>query len=125
MHKYKLLILFSYCIIINYFGETISSLPQLLSPFVYFGFGSIFYQLLGVLLLFSFLYLLLTSLVFPYKNEYKLLYGVIVIFIVSLIPSFLTLKKYPQVAFWKFLFTSSIFLISCVFTVLKMRKINS
>lgn len=124
MLKLKLLLLLSYSIILNRFGETMNSLPQLFAPVVYFGFGNILYQILAVILVASFIYLAISQLISPYKNGYNFVYGIIVVFIISLIPSFLNLGNYPNDALLKFAISVSIFFIMTVYVFIKMRQIK-
>ncbi len=124
MLKLKLLLLLSYSIILNRFGETMNSLPQLFAPVVYFGFGNILYQILAVILVATFIYLAISQLISPYKNGYNFVYGIIVVFIISLIPSFLNLGIYPREALLKFLVTVSIFFITTIYVFIKMRQIK-
>lgn len=63
MLKLKLLLLLSYSIILNHFGETMNSLPQLFAPFIYLGFGSILCKILAVLLIASSIYLAISQLI--------------------------------------------------------------
>ena len=124
MLKLKLLLLLSYSIILNHFGETMNSLPQLFAPFIYLGFGSILYKILAVLLFTSFIYLAISQLISPYKNGSRIFYGIIVLYIISLIPSFLNLGNYPNDALLKFTISVSIFFIMTVYVFIKMRQIK-
>jgi hypothetical protein len=101
-----------------------NSLPQLFAPFIYFGFGSIFYQILAILLISSFIYLVISQLISPYKNGYGIVYGIIALFIISLIPSFFNLGNYPNDALLKFVISVSIFFIMTVYVFIKMRQIK-
>jgi hypothetical protein len=101
-----------------------NSLPQLFAPVVYFGFGNILYQILAVILVATFIYLAISQLISPYKNGYNFVYGIIVVFIISLIPSFLNLGIYPREALLKFLVTVSIFFITTIYVFIKMRQIK-
>lgn len=124
MLKLKLHLLLSYSIILNHFGETMNSLPQLFAPVIYLGFGNILYQILAVILVASFIYLAISQLISPYKNGYSIVYGIIVLFIISLIPSFLNLGNYPNDALLKFAISVSIFFIMTVYVFIKMRQIK-
>lgn len=101
-----------------------NSLPQLFSPVIYFGFGNILYQILAVLLFTSFIYLAVSQLMSPYKNGFNIVYGIIILFIISLIPSFLNLVNYPNDALLKFVISVSIFFITTIYVFIKMRQIK-
>jgi hypothetical protein len=124
MLKLKLLLLLSYSIILNHFGETMNSLPQLFAPIIYLGFGNILYQILAVLLIASSIYLAISQLIYPYKNGLSIVYGSMILFIISLIPSFLNLGNYPNDALLKFTISVSIFFIMTVYVFIKMRQIK-
>ncbi len=124
MLKLKLLLLLSYSIILNHFGETMNSLPQLFAPIIYLGFGNILYQILAVLLIASSIYLAISQLIYPYKNGLSIVYGSMILFIISLIPSFLNLGNYPNDALLKFAISVSIFFIMTVHVFMKMRRMK-
>ena len=102
-----------------------NSLPQLFAPVIFLGFGNMLYQLLAVLLFSSFIYLTISQLISPYKNGYNFVYGIIIVFIISLIPSFLNIGIYPKEALLKFLITVSIFFITTIYVFIKMRQIKT
>lgn len=101
-----------------------NSLPQLFAPIIYLGFGNILYQILAVLLIASSIYLAISQLIYPYKNGLSIVYGSMILFIISLIPSFLNLGNYPNDALLKFTISVSIFFIMTVYVFIKMRQIK-
>ena len=80
----------------NYFGETVRSSPQLFTPIIYIGFGSLFYNLMGILIIISFIYLIFSSLLLPYNKDKTLLYVIACFFLLTLVPSFIQINSFPK-----------------------------
>lgn len=125
MLKSKLLLLLSYGIILNYFGETLHSLPQFFAPILYLGFGSFWYQLEAILLIICFLYLGLSSLLFPY-NEGKGWLLIILIFIsATLLIPILDFTSFPKTAQWKFGISLMIYAFSLIHIIKNLKLFES
>jgi hypothetical protein len=123
MLKNKLLILFSYSIIINYFGEGFATIPQLCAPIIYIGFGGSLWSLItGVLLILVFLYLLFSSFIFPYHQHKNLLLGITSFLHISLIPSLLNINQFPNSSKISFLITYILFIATSIYVFLKTKS---
>lgn len=126
MLKHKLIIIFSYSIIINYFGEGFEKIPQLFAPIIYIGFGRSLWSLLnGVLLILVFLYLMFSSFLFPYYQHKNLLLGITSFLHVSLIPSLLSINQFPNSSKIYFMITYILFIISSVYVFLKTKSLQT
>jgi hypothetical protein len=126
MLKHKLLILLSYSIIINYFGEGFEKIPQLFAPIIYIGFGGSLWSLLnGVLLILVFLYLMFSSFLFPYHQHKNLLLGIFAFLHVSLIPSLLNINQFPNSSKISFVITYVLFISASVYVFLKTKSLQT
>lgn len=125
MLKQKLILFITYGIILNYFGDSLKTLPQLFTPLLYLGFGSLLYQIEAILIFLSFLYLGLSSLLYPYKEDRILLKIIAVFFLITLLPSFIQINTFPSSAIIKFLFSCIPFFIVLIFLVKGMVKTDN
>jgi hypothetical protein len=123
MLKNKLIILFSYCIILNYFGDALGSNLQLFAPLLWLGFGSLFQQFIAVLILICYFYLAFSSFLYPYNNRKLGIYMAISVFCMSLIPTIIQINKNPTNTALKFFITLVIFILTTIY-VLKISQKN-
>jgi hypothetical protein len=125
MLKNKLIIFFSYCVILNYFGEGFEKILQLFAPVIYIGFGGSLWSLLnGVLLILVFLYLMFSSFIFPYHQHKNLLLIIIVFLHLSLIPSLLNIIQFPNASKISFIITYAMFTIASISVYVKLKTIK-
>jgi hypothetical protein len=124
MFKQKLLILLTFCIILNYFGEVLNGVPMLFSPIIFLAFRNILYSIASFLLLLSYLYLFLSSLLYPYSNNKIWVKIIVCFYILLLVPSFLMLPFFPKLAIWRFLISCIPFFTYIIFLIKNELKTN-
>ncbi len=95
MNLRKLLLLLSYGCILVYIGGLEWTMPKLMQPVFYFFQHSLLFDIAALLLIFSYLYLLLTPFIYPYRKDYLPVFGLMLFYWLTLVPDILTLNLVP------------------------------
>lgn len=95
MNTRKILLLISYSCILVYIGGLEWTMPKLTQPIFYFFLRGSFYHLAGILLILSYLYLLLTPFIYPYRKDYVPVFCVMLFYWLTLVPDLVYLNVVP------------------------------
>lgn len=95
MNLRKLLLLISYSCILVYIGGLEWTMPKLVQPIFYLFQRSLLFHIAAFLLIFSYLYLLFTPFIYPYRKDHVPVFCVMLFYWLTLVPDILTLDLVP------------------------------